>query len=139
MICKTTYCALILMIEAAHVYASGEGLYIDIVSRKHNIPLEVFDSIIEKLNKTKLITISNNKLYLKVSPKEITIWKIVTSIACDNVFIGRYFEQDKPIAPSNTTIMIYKEQETILRIIKNRLERQKLSEWSNMASKTIYI
>lgn len=139
MFCKTTHCALVLMIEAAHVYTSGEGLDIDTLSHKHNIPSQAFDSIVEKLKETKLITIINGKLHLLVSPKEITIWKIVTSIACDNVYMGRYFEEDKPISPSNTMIMIYKEQENILKIIKNRLERQKLSEWSNIASKMIYI
>lgn len=49
------------IIEVAHIYVSGERLYFDTVSCKHNIPPEAFDSIIKKLNETKLITIINGK------------------------------------------------------------------------------
>lgn len=139
MFCKTTYCALILMMEVALAYESGEGVEVDFIKQKHAIPREEFDLAVSRLDKTKLLTRIDNRLYLQMPPNKITVWQIVTEVSGDNIFTGRYYDQDKPITPTSAMTMIYKEQEMMLKIIENRLSRQKLSVWSERASKTIYI
>lgn len=139
MFCKTTYCVLILMMEAALVYESGEGVEADFIVHKHTIPRDEFDLAIKRLDKTKLLTMVNNRLYLQMPPNKITVWQILTEVSGDNIFTGRYADQQEPVTPTSVMTMIYKEREAVLRMIENRLNRQKLSTWSERASKTIYI
>lgn len=139
MFCKRTYCALILMMEAALAYSSDTDINLDFVSHKHTIPVEEFDGIIEKLNESKLILVVNDKLHLMTPPNEITVWQIISSIAADSVFTGRYFNDEQHVTPTSTITMLHKERETMLQVIENKLKRQKLSTWSERASKTIYI
>lgn len=137
MFCKTTYYALVLMMEVALVYESGEG--VDFVMHKHAIPKEEFDLVVQKLNETKLLTMVDGRLHLRVPPNKITIWQIVSKVSDDNIFTGRYYDQNRPIKPTSAMTMIHKEREMMLKIIENRLSKQKLSAWSEKASKTIYI
>lgn len=139
MFCKTTYCALLLMIEIALVYNNEEEVEIDFLYRKHNIQSEEFDCIIKKLNNRKLITVIDGKVRLQMAPNKISIWQIVTDISEESVFTERYFDEEKPVTPTSAMIMLHKERENLLRMIENRLKRQKLSAWSERASKTIYI
>lgn len=139
MFCKTTYCALLLMIEIALVYNNEEEVEIDFLYRKHNIQSEKFDCIIEKLSNRKLITVIDGKVRLQMAPNKISIWQIVTDISEESVFTERYFDEEKPVTPTSAMIMLHKERENLLRMIENRLKRQKLSAWSERASKTIYI
>lgn len=139
MFCKTTYCALLLMIEIALVYNNEEEVEIDFLYRKHNIQSEEFDCIIEKLSNRKLITVIDGKVRLQMAPNKISIWQIVTDISEESVFTERYFDEEKPVTPTSAMIMLHKERENLLRMIENRLKRQKLSAWSERASKTIYI
>lgn len=139
MFCKRTYCALILMMEAALAYSSNRHIDLDFVSQKHTIPAEEFDGIVEKLNESKLITVVNDTLHLMAPPDEITVWQIVSSIAADSVFTGRYFNDEQHVAPTSAISMLHKEREMMLQVIENRLRRQKLSDWSERASKTIYV
>lgn len=139
MFCKRTSCALILMMEAALAYSSNTHINLDFVSHKHAIPVEEFDGIVEKLSESKLIVMIDGELHMLTPPNEITVWQIVSSIASDSFFTGRYSNNDEHVAPTSTITMLRKEQETILKVIGNRLRRQKLSAWSERASKTIYI
>lgn len=139
MFCKRTYCALILMMETALAYSSNSHINLDFVSHKHTIPPEEFDGIIEKLNESKLILVVNDKLQLMTPPDKITVWQIVISIAADSMFTGRYFSDEQHVTPTSTVTMLHKEREIMLQMIENRLRRQKLSTWSERASKTIYI
>lgn len=139
MFCKTTYCALLLMIEVALVYNKEEEVEIDFLYRKHNIQSDEFDCIIEKLNNRKSITVVDGKVRLQMAPNKISIWQIVTDISRESVFTRRYFDEEKPVTPTSAMIMLHKEREDLLRMIENRLKRQKLSAWSERASKTIYI
>lgn len=139
MFCKTTYCALVLMMEMALVYGNEEGVRIDFISHKHTIPADVFDTIVKKFKEVKLISEANGKVRLIVSPDKITIWQIVIEIAGEDVFTSRYYDKSKPVSPSSTMIMLDKEREIMLKMIENRLGRQKLSTWSERASKTVYV
>lgn len=139
MFCKTAYCALVLMMEVALVYESGEGVDVDFIMHKHAIPRGEFDFVVQKLDQTKLLTMVNGGLYLRMPPNKITVWQIVSKVSGDNIFTGRYYDQNIPIKPTSAMTMIHKEREMMLKIIENRLSKQKLSAWSEKANKTIYI
>lgn len=109
MFCKTTYCALLLMMEMALVYDSGKGVDLDSVSRKHAIPSEAFNEIIGRLKEMKYLAIIGGKLCLQMPPDKITIWQIVIDAAGDNIFAGRYFDQANPVTPTSAMIMLHKE------------------------------
>lgn len=139
MFCKTTYCALALMVEVALAYESGKGVEVDFIMHKHAIPYNEFDIALQRLNTTNLLTRIDGRLYLQIPPNKITVWQIITEVSGDNIFTGRYYDRQKPVTPTSVMTMIHKEQEMILKIIENRLSRLKLSVWSERASKTIYI
>lgn len=139
MFCKTTYCALILMMEMALIYESGEGVDIDYVSKKHTIPSEAFDPVIIKLKESELLTMIDGKWHLRTAPNKITVWQIIKQVAGDNIFTERYYDEEHPAIPTSTMMMIYQERDITLKIIENRLSRMKLSVWSEKASKTVYI
>lgn len=139
MFCKTTYCALVLMMEVALVYDTENSIGIDFVSRKHSIPLDLFDDILKKLNDNNLIIVLDGKLHLRSSPDNITIWQIVCGVSGNNIFTGRYLDESKQVPPTSTLIMLHRERESVLKMIENRLRREKLSVWSTRANKTIYI
>lgn len=139
MFSKTTYCALLMMMESANAYCNGEGVDIDFVSRKHAIPMEAFDEVARKLSEKKLILVVDGKLYLQIHPDHISIWQIITDVAGDCIFSGRYFNKDKPVTPTPMAIMLDKESERYRSIIGDRLKRVKLSTWSEKANNIIYI
>lgn len=130
---------LILMLEAALVYDSGKGADIGFVSRKHTIPLEAFDDIFDRVGDTKLLAFVDGKICLQMPPDKIAIWQILTDVAGDNIFMGRYFDEKNPVTPTSAMIMLQQEQQVILKMIENRLRRQKLSVWSQQVSKMVYI
>lgn len=139
MFCKTTCCALVLMMEVVLTYEDGQGMAVDYIMHKHTIPRDEFDLAVNRLCKAKLLTMVADRLYLQVPPNKITIWQIVTEVSGDNIFTERYYDRQKPVAPTSVVTMIHKEREMMLKIIEDRLRRQKLSAWSKKASKTIYI
>lgn len=134
MFCKRTNCALIIMIELARSYAKT-GVDISCIARKNNLLVHALDGIIEQLEKSGYISRIDNKLSLQIPPDKISIWNIVESIECNE----SKELLSKPSAQATTTIMINKEMDVVLKMVQYRLQRYKLSAWSEKASKMIYI
>lgn len=139
MFCKRTHCALILMMDAALAYSKKESINVKSVAEKHTIPFEIFEDVVARLLDSKLIFSRDGDLSLQVTPDKITIWQIVVSISGGDVFTGRYYDDNHQVAPTSAIIMLNKERENVLRILENRLGRQKLSVWSEKAGRTVYI
>lgn len=132
MFCKRTHCALIIMIELARSYGKT-GVDISYITRKYNLLVHVLDGIIEQLEKSGYIIRIKNKLSLQIPPDEISIWNIVESIE---------FSESKELlskSSDQTTTMINMEMDAVLKMVQYRLQRYKLSAWSEKASKIIYI
>lgn len=139
MFCKRTYCALVLMMETAGVYGGDQGLDVSAVSKRHAIPSKILDGIIKSLVETGLIEVVGGKLKLGLPPDQITIWRIVKDVAGDNIFTGNYYDETKTKIPVTAVFLLNEERQSLLKMIENRLSRQKLSVWSYKASKTVYI
>lgn len=67
---------LILMIELAQVYKK-KNVEPSGIAEKHNLPVSVFDSIIEQLVAAGYITCSDGDLLLQVKPDEISTLYII--------------------------------------------------------------
>lgn len=137
---KRTHCALVLMIELAHVYGK-QGVEISGIAVKHNLPVHAFDGIAEVLNMSGYIIQQDGQLSLQISPDKISIWDIVESTDKDRIGGKEAIESqtDKQLPRTSTTIMVDQELEIISKTVRFRLQRYKLSTWSEKASKMIYI
>lgn len=135
---KRVHYTLLLMIELAQVHKE-DGIEISGLSKKYNLPKSAFDRIIEGLKQVGYIVHRDDRLFIRVEPDKISIWDIVDSI--DRIQKPEFTEltQDKQQLPTSTAIMVNKEIEVVLKVIQYRLQRHKLSEWSEKASKMFYI
>lgn len=112
------------MIELAQVHKK-EGVEITALSEKHNLHDSAFDG----------------NLLLHVEPDKISIWDIIESIDKEKLndkWVMELLKNKHPLKTS-TAIMVDKEIEVVLNMIQHRLQRHKLSAWSEKASRTIYI
>lgn len=132
--------ALVLMIELAQVYKE-KCVGISAIAEKHNLSVCALDAIVEKLHKAGYITHQQGLLSLQMSPDKISIWDIIESIEKGNLQVSELIDlfSDKQLLRTPTVMMVDKEMEVVLKIIQSRLKRQKLSAWSEKASKMIYI
>lgn len=122
------------MVELARSYAKT-GVDISCIARKYNLLAHFLDGIIEQLEKSGYIILIDNKLSLQIPPDKISIWDIVESIECNE---SKKLRSDLS-AQTTTTIMIDKEMDVVLKMVQYKLQRYKLSAWSEKASKMIYI
>lgn len=134
MFCKRTHCALIVMIELARSYGETD-VDITSITRKYDLLANALDGIIKQLEQSGYVIRIKNKLSLQIPPDKISIWDIVEDIQCDE----SKELLSKPSDQTTTTTMINKEMDIMLKMIQYRLQRYKLSAWSEKASKMIYI
>lgn len=137
MFCTRAYYTLILMIELAQVH-KNEGVGVATLSERYNLPDSAFDGIIGGLEQAGYVVHRDERLFLQVEPDRISIWDIVESV--DKIQEPELTEliQDKKQSPTSTAIMVNKEIEVVLKMIQHRLQRHKLSAWSERASKLFY-
>lgn len=139
MFCKRTHYALILMFELAPYYKES-GITILSIAQKHNLPIDTFDIVIEQLIKSGYISQKENKLYLQYSPDNISIWDIIKCVDEGNLHRVESLESSDTQSHHTSAItMIDKEMSTIAKIVQYRLERHKLSAWSQKVHKIIYV
>lgn len=69
---KRTHCALVLMIELAHIYGK-ESVEIFGIAIKHNLSVHAFDGIVEALDVSGYITLLNGQLSLQIAPDKVSI------------------------------------------------------------------
>lgn len=134
MFCKRTHCALIVMIELARSYGETD-VDITSITRKYDLLANALDGIIKQLEQSGYVIRIKNELSLQIPPDKISIWDIVEDIQCDE----SKELLSKPSDQTTTTTMINKEMDIMLKMIQYRLQRYKLSAWSEKASKMIYI
>lgn len=135
MFCKRTYCALIVMTELARSYGETD-VDITSITRKYDLLANALDSIIKQLEQSGYVIRIKNELSLQIPPDKISIWNIVESIECNE---SKEFFLSKQSAQTTITMMIDKEMDVVLKMVQYRLQRYKLSTWSEKASKMIYI
>lgn len=137
---KSSYCALVAMITLTR--SSKKGLSVQEIAQENNIPAEAFDGIVSKLAQCGFVKIDEGVLSLNICPEDIIIWHILKGVTGENLCSGDFYSDitwQHRLPPSTTTIMLIKERELILKIIKGRLSRYKLSKWSEKVSKTVYV
>lgn len=141
MFCRTAYYALVTMITLTR--HKGKGLSVHEIAQINNIPIEALDGVSHRLYDGGFVTIAEGRLSLSISPEDITIWQILEGVSDENLFHGGCYKEGSGLhllhPRSTTTIMLDKERELMLKVIEGRLSRYKLSQWSEMASKTVYV
>lgn len=122
------------MIELARSYGETD---VDIASiiRKYDLLANALDGIIKQLEQSGYVIRIKNELSLQIPPDKISIWDIVESIECND---SKEF-LSKQSAQTTIAMMIDKEMDAVLKMVQYRLQRYKLSTWSEKASKMIYI
>lgn len=121
MFCRTTYYALLMIMEVALVYGTGKKIDLAFISHNHAIPLDAFDGVLGVLRDKHFIVVIGDGLQLQRAPEKISIWQIVTEVAENSIFRERYYDNSRPVAPTSAMIMLHKEQAKVLKLIESRL------------------